>query len=58
MGRAISNTLLTALSDLAAAQETSTKATQEAAKKLVNYCATYPNPTNYISGQPNGAKGA
>jgi hypothetical protein len=44
-GRAIDNsTLLMALSDLASAQSKSTEATQLAAQKLLNYCATHPNP--------------
>ena len=49
-GRAIYNTMLTALSDLAAAQAKGNKATQEAAKKPLNSCATYPNPTISFQG--------
>ena len=49
-GRAIYNTLLTALSDLAAAQAKLNKATQEVAKKPLNSCATYPNPTIRFQG--------
>jgi hypothetical protein len=43
-GRAIDNTLLMTLSDLASAQSKGTEATQRAAQKLLNYCATHPNP--------------
>jgi hypothetical protein len=38
------NTLLMTLSDLASAQSKRTEATQLAARKLLNYCATHPNP--------------
>ena len=50
MGGAICNTLVTALSDLATAQSKGTKATQEAEKKLLNYCVSHPNPTIIFQG--------
>jgi hypothetical protein len=44
VGRAINNTLLMTLSDLVSAQAKGTEATQQAAHKLLDYCATHPNP--------------
>ena len=44
-GRAIDNTLLVALSTLASAQTKGTLATQEAARYLLDYCATHPDAT-------------
>ena len=49
-GRAINNNLLTELSKIAEAQEKGTKKTKEAAKKLLNYCATHPNSTIIFQG--------
>jgi hypothetical protein len=42
-GRAINNTLLTALTDLLLAQAKGTAATNKAARKLLDYCVTHPD---------------
>jgi hypothetical protein len=42
-GRALDNTLLTALTDLSSAQAKGTEATNAAACKLLDYCATHPD---------------
>jgi hypothetical protein len=42
-GRAIDSTLLVALGTLASAQTNGTKATVNACKRLLNYCATHPD---------------
>ena len=56
MGRATNNTILKALSHLVSAQAKGTKETQEATKKLLNYCATYPNPTIRFQGSQMALK--
>jgi hypothetical protein len=42
-GRALDNTLLTALTDLSSAQAKGTEATNATARKLLDYCATHPD---------------
>ena len=56
MWRAINNNLLTALSDLEAAQSKVNKSTQGAAKKLPNYSTTHPKATIRFQGRQMALK--
>ena len=50
LGGAVDKNMLTALREPTESQVKVTKATHEAAKKIMNYCATHPNPTTRFQG--------
>ena len=56
LGRAIGNTLLTKLSNLATSQAKGVEPTQEVTNQPLNYCAMQPNPTIIIQGSQMDVK--